>query len=121
MNESWGLVREVLSKSVASVWEDAREEWVTKNIFKREGSECLCGKYPVTKVIVLINECNGSEIEVGRCCAKKFFKKEGAKFDVLSRVREDKDKSLTEDIIVQAYAEKVISEWEFNFYSNTVL
>ena len=117
---SWRLFSEVVKVSNANVWADARVEWEMKKSYLREGSECLCGKYPITKICILVNKINKNEIEVGRCCVKKFKMDLHTEYDVLQRVKRDESKSLNAAILEVAKKREVVNEWEYEFYEDTL-
>ena len=114
------LFSEIIKVSNAEKWADAKNEWVMEKSYLREGSECLCGKYPITKVCVLVNVLNGWQVEVGRCCAKKFKMKLDNDYDVLQRVKKDLSKSVGARIIDLSKKKCIITEWEYKFYSDTM-
>lgn len=118
------LGAEIVSRSVANTWDEARLEWTIHEIYKLEPPEdpetCLCGNYPIMELCVLRNRQNGAKAIVGNVCVTKFMRL-GSKqiFDALRRVASDEEKALNVDAIAHAHAKGWISDWDRKFYLDT--
>ncbi|EPE95688.1 hypothetical protein [Rhizobium grahamii] len=113
----------ILARSQAQDWDLAKKEWKLVGIYEAdEPDTCLCGHTPIIEVCVLANTLNGSRVEVGNRCVKRFL---GLRSDLifagLKRIREDSSKSLNADATVFFYEKGVITPWEYKFQSDTML
>ncbi len=68
------LTTEILERSVAQTWDEARREWSLYEIYEADEPEtCLCGHFPIIELCVLRNRHNGIQATVGNCCVKHFI------------------------------------------------
>ena len=112
------LTTEILGRSVARTWDEAKLEWSLLEVYEAEKPEtCLCGHFPIVELCVLLNRLNRVQATVGNCCVKKFIGLPSDKiFQAVKRVRKDHDKSLNAEAVQHAFDRGWISEWEKNFY-----
>jgi hypothetical protein len=115
------LQQEIIRRSVASNWRDARSEWILSEVyFADEPDTCLCGQYPIIELCVLTNQKNGREAIVGNRCVKRFLNLSSDQiFTGLKRVKAKPDAALNEAAIRYAHRRRWISDWELNFYLDT--
>jgi hypothetical protein len=116
------LRKEIIARSVATQWEEAREEWDLKAIFHQtEPARCLCGHTPILELCVLQNRKNGTEAIVGNVCVKKFMGLPSDRvFQAVRRVTNDATKPLNEEAIEHAHRSGWITDWERDFSKNTM-
>jgi len=112
------LTSEIIKKSVAKNWDEAKLEWGRRQVYESDEAEtCLCGHYPIKELCVLENKKNGASAIVGNCCVKKFTGLQSDKiFKALKRIRKDIAKSLNGETIEHAHQSGWIDEWEKKFY-----
>jgi hypothetical protein len=112
------LTTEILNRSVAKTWDEAKLEWSLLEVYEAEIPEtCLCGHFPIVELCVLINRHTRGGATVGNCCVKKFIGLPSDKiFQGVKRIRKDQTKSLNAEAVQHAYDRHWISEWEKNFY-----
>ncbi|EQB62769.1 MAG: hypothetical protein RBG1_1C00001G0348 [candidate division Zixibacteria bacterium RBG-1] len=112
------LTSEIIKKSVAKNWDEAKLEWALREVYEADGPEtCLCGHYPIIELCVLENKKNGGSATVGNFCVKKFIGLPSDKiFEAVKRVRKDGTKSLNAEAIDHAYQRGWINQWEKEFY-----
>jgi hypothetical protein len=75
-HNGYALVREILARSVADNWFDAKQEWrLWRILFSApdDPGTCLCGHFPIREHCVLTNHLNGNEVVVGNVCVKDSF------------------------------------------------
>jgi hypothetical protein len=112
------LTSEILERSVARTWDEAKLEWSLLEVYESEEPEtCLCGHFPIVELCVLLNRRNKNQATVGNCCVKKFVGLPSEKiFQAVKRVRKDTSKSLNGEAIQHAFKRGWINDWEKNFY-----
>lgn len=112
------LTTEILNRSLARTWDEAKLEWVLLEVYEAEKPEtCLCGHFPIIELCVLSNRKNQNQATVGNCCVKKFIGLPSDKiFQAVKRIRKDQAKSLNGEAIQHAFDRRWINEWEKNFY-----
>jgi hypothetical protein len=113
------LTREIIDRSSAATWDEARAEWGLHEVYESEEPDtCLCGHNPIIELCVLRNRVNGVFATVGNCCVKKFI---GLPSDLIfqagKRVSADVGKSLNADAVAHAFDKGWINEWERDFYT----
>ncbi|MBJ9972375.1 hypothetical protein I8254_15350 [Providencia rettgeri] len=82
---------------------------------------CLCGHTPISNVCVLKNRLNKRTTSVGNCCVKKFMgMPSDAIFNAVNRVAKDDSKSANIHTLRLALEKRIITQWEFDFYSDTM-
>ncbi len=112
-------LREVIfSKSDSKVWEEARTEWIIKNIYDGETS-CSCGKIPIKKICLLVNTVTKNEAIVGSSCVEKFI---GLSIDIifkdLALIKENTGYIVHLQTVNFAYDNGYINSWESDFYKS---
>lgn len=114
------LTEEIIKLSTSKKWDEAKLEWTLETVYIADEPEtCLCGKYPIKELCIIINKTNHKEATVGNCCVKKFLGLPSDKiFRAIKRVSTNNEKSLNEDAIKYAFQKGWINEWEKNFYYN---
>jgi len=115
------LTTEIIARSVASTWEEAKLEWTLKEVYKeREPLTCLCGHFPINEICVLHNAQNGEEALVGNVCVKKFLGLPSDKiFAAIRRITEDETNALNAEAIDHAHRSHWINDWERTFCFDT--
>ena len=74
MKNQYKLFQRIIELSYSPIWEEAKEEWRTKQIYMSdEPMECICGKFPIKEVIILENFITKKMAVIGNCCINKFF------------------------------------------------
>ena len=113
------LTQEIISLSVADIWDLAKQEWLLEIYEADEPDTCLCGHFPIIEICILHNKRNNNTATVGNCCVKKFIGLPSDKiFQAVKRVRKDRTKSLNAEAIEHAFQRNWINGWERNFYLN---
>mmetsp|Transcript_5795 Transcript_5795/g.10638 ORF Transcript_5795/g.10638 Transcript_5795/m.10638 type:complete len:279 (-) Transcript_5795:991-1827(-) len=117
------LKREIIARSIADDWEQARHEWTLEHVYRKDHDApgtCLCTHYPIIEVCVMAHDNSGKEVNVGNCCVKKFFQlPSDTIFAAVRRVQQDRDKALNTATIDFAYEHEWISDWDYQFYMDT--
>lgn len=115
------LFREIIARSVADNWEEAKREWDLVEIYREdEPLTCLCGHTPIIEICVLRNRLNAGTAIVGNVCVNKFLGIESELiFEGLRRVNKDPDKGLNAAATLYAFEKGWINEWEKNFSLDT--
>lgn len=102
----------IMRYSFGNNWDDAKKEWIVNNIDRNEeGTNCICGHYPIKETIEIFNIRTMVKMIVGNCCIKKFDKYEGYE-KVFQALRRGKVNRM---IINFAYQHEIINAWEYNF------
>ncbi|MBE9127914.1 MULTISPECIES: hypothetical protein [unclassified Coleofasciculus] len=116
------LTQKIIALSTAKTWDKARLEWKLDDVYYEDDPDtCLCGHFPIIEICGLLNKQNGRTATVGNCCVKKFIGLPSDKiFQAVRRVRHDNTKALNEETISHAYKHGWITDWERNFYSDTM-
>src|SRR6266478_1724325 len=116
------LTSEIMSRSVAETWDEAKLEWKLDAIsIAEEPSTCLCGHFPIIELCRIRNYKNGNKAIVGNCCVKKFIGLPSDKiFQALKRVQRDCSRALNAETIEYAHQKGWINDWERRFYFDTM-
>ena len=116
------LMREIVARSVADNWEQARLEWDLADVFiEEEPDTCLCTHYPIKEICVLFNRLNRCETIVGNVCVNEFLGLPSVKiFSAVRRVAADSSKALNAEALSHARFKGWVNDWEYGFYSNTL-
>ncbi|WP_243211242.1 hypothetical protein JQ760_027800 (plasmid) [Klebsiella pneumoniae] len=116
------LTSRITRLSQADEWESARKEWQLDRIYKTEKPmSCLCGHTPISNVCVLKNTVNRRTASVGNCCVKKFMGlPSDTIFNAVNRVSKDDNKSANIQTLKLALEKKLITQWEHDFYVDTM-
>ncbi len=112
------LASEIIDRSVAKNWDEAKLEWTLHSIYEADEPEtCLCSHYPIIELCILQNTKNGNSATVGNCCVKRFIGLPSDKiFQAVKRIRKDTSKALNAEAIQHAFDRGWINEWEKGFY-----
>jgi hypothetical protein len=112
----------ILALSVAKDWSVAKAEWTLVNVEEADDLQtCPCGHYPIKQLCVLKNRINSSTIEVGNVCVKRFIGlRSDLVFDGIARIRADDTRSLGVDATILFYHRGVLSQWEYEFQTDTM-
>jgi hypothetical protein len=112
------LTAEILARSSASAWDEAKLEWVLHEVYEADEPEtCLCGHFPIIELCVIANKKIGGLATVGNCCVKKFIGLPSDKiFQAVKRVRKDSSKSLNAEAVDHAFEKQWLTGWEKSFY-----
>jgi len=121
-HNAWKLTSEVVARSVAGSWDEAKAEWSLADVyFADEPGRCLCGHAPIVECCVLVNEANGNTVVVGNVCVKRFLGLSlGDVFAGLRRVARDPGRALTPAAVEHAHRRGWINAWERDFYLDTL-
>jgi hypothetical protein len=116
------LKAEVLSRSRATEWEVAKNEWSLVGISEADEPEtCLCGHYPIIELCTIHNRVTLVSVDVGNVCVNRFL---GFRSDIifqsLKRIRKDITKSVGAEATVFFYERHIINAWEYKFQQNTM-
>ena len=116
------LTREIIARSSAKTWDEAKLEWELFSIFHQtEPDTCLCGHFPILELCVLRNRINGNEAVVGNVCVKKFLGlPSDLIFQAVARVSKDISRALNAEAIDHAYRRGWINNWEKDFCFDTM-
>jgi hypothetical protein len=116
----WRLVPEILARSVASRWPEAREEWHLDRVYIGTPGRCLCG-HRIVEHCEIFNSANGNRATVGSCCVKRFLGiPSGSIFAGLRRIARNTGAALNEAVIEHASERGWINAWEEQFYRDTI-
>lgn len=112
------LGQEIVVRSVATTWDQAKLEWSLHDVYEADEPEtCLCGHFPIIELCNLRNKLNGEYATVGNCCVKKFLGlPSDLIFQAVKRIRSDISKSLNAQAIEHAHSKGWINDWEKTFY-----
>ena len=113
------LFSEIIDRSAAKEWEQARAEWRLVNIYEDPDNTCLCGHHPITEICVLFNEVTGERAEVGNCCVKKFGSKQHLVVPGIQRIRESIGAALTFPAIEFCFDQGIMRREDTLFYLDT--
>lgn len=107
------LFQEIIDRSEADTWEEAKKEWSLQYVEMAEDGEdysCLCTHPHIKELCYIKNKINGNEVLVGNCCVKKFMELES---DLLFQaIRRSKVNSA---MLEYAFSHNMISKWENSF------
>lgn len=123
-HKGYALVREILARSVATTWPDAKQEWELSGVVfsaPDDPGTCLCGHFPIRERCVLTNRETGAEVVVGNVCVKKFLDHLGAEGLVADfrKIMRNHEAALGAKAIDYAYRQGWINDWERDFGLNT--
>lgn len=89
----WQLIQQILARSVATTWEEAKLEWEPAGSYRESDGTCLCTQTPITQHCVIINTKNGRSAVVGNVCINLFLEKTNRSIlNCLARVGYDPEK-----------------------------
>lgn len=123
------LIKNILSLSNSKEWETAKKEWELIEVRIERGKTCLCGKYPITELCIILNKLNNNKAIVGNCCINKFLEMKGQNKVFKSLQRGKVNKSLIElsakkflitpierDFLLNVWRKKKLSEKQRNWF-----
>jgi len=118
------LFEEIIARSEAKNWDDAKLEWALADITIIEPEDpaetCLCGHHPIREVCTLVNEVNANTAIVGNVCVYKFIGLHSKPIVAgLKRVQADRDAALNEAALNFALAKGWITERDYRFGMDT--
>ncbi|MDA7632958.1 hypothetical protein N8766_02510 [bacterium] len=115
------LAQEIISRSEADDWDDAKREWEVQSICKGDDPEtCACSHTPIFEVCTLVNTKNDESLIVGNHCVTQFMGLGTDKlFRSIAKVSEDRSKALNDGVILYASEHGWINGWEEHFYLDT--
>lgn len=119
MNKNnYRLSEELIKRSVAQTWPEAKREWELEDIFDEDDPHaCICRHWPIYQLCIICNVRNGNRAIVGNCCVKKFLGLPSAKIlAALRRVRDDVTRSLNPHAIEHALKKGWITQAQRKFY-----
>ena len=122
----WKLITEIIKRSEAATWEEAKKEWhfqYAEFAPWGEPGTCLCGHTPIIELCHLGNRYNHREVIVGNVCVTKFMDiAEDVKriIPCLLRIKEKLSKSLNIETLELAIDSYLLTEWEADFYWDTL-
>lgn len=116
------LSREIMARSRAENWEEAKAEWHLRDVYFADDYEtCLCGHYPIIECCMIQNQHSKEVVMVGNCCVKKFM---GLGSDLIfqgiKRIKDDDTKAVNEALAQHAHQKGWISAWEHGFIMDTM-
>lgn len=117
-NNSFRLRQKIIALSNSVTWEDAKHEWVLREVYEEdEPYTCLCGHYPIKEICIIRNRYNGKEAIVGNVCIKKFLGlPSDLIFSAIKRISKDNSKSLNTESIEYMNKRGWLTAWEYDFY-----
>jgi hypothetical protein len=115
------LIEEIVARSVAGTWAEAKLEWTVDRIVRLEEPwACLCGHFPILKRCFIRNRKNGFQVVVGSCCVEKFLDIPAqALFRAVERIKENEAVALKAKVIECAYRVGWITDYERGFGLDT--
>ena len=119
----YNLTKEIINLSVSKFWDTAKDEWNFEYAYQSEEPQtCLCGHYPIKNICVIKNQENDNETEVGNCCINKFLGIDSGNkiFDSIKRLKDDISKSMSAEVLEYMNDKKVITQYEYDFYTDTL-
>ena len=115
----YSLFEELLKLSSSKNWQEAQLEWYLESISEGgygDFETCLCGHFPIKKLCYIRNKKTNKQAMVGSCCVKKFDNDYSKVFDGIHKIKIDIYSSTNYETIYYAYENKLINDWEYNFY-----
>jgi hypothetical protein len=117
------LAREILARSSATEWHDAKLEWALSSIFfsgPDDPGTCLCGHFPIREHCVLTNRNTGAKVVVGNVCVKRFLGLDyGDLFAALRKIMKNREAALPLKPVDYGWEQGWLTSWERNFCLNT--
>ena len=114
----------VIAASSSKEWETAKTEWSIVDIYlDEEGDTCSCEKVPIKEVCIIYNSVTKTDLVVGNSCVKQFMadgEKNDLIFAAIKGVKESGAKSLNEAAIEWAMKKGWLTQWEHDFYLDTL-
>ena len=108
----------VVSRSVASSFNQARTEWKLKSVqFSNEPDNCICN-HPIHKLCWIENKHNKNKLLVGSTCVTKFINKNlmvDKLFVGLDKLNKAEDDGCPKIVSAYAHDQGYINDWERSF------
>jgi len=118
------LVEEIVARSVAGSWRQAKLEWDLAHVFVTEPDSpgiCTCGHYPIREHCVIRNRKSGNKAVVGNWCVKRFLGlPSGPLFQAFKRIMKDGGAALNQAAVEYAYGQGWINDRQREFYLDTI-
>ena len=118
------LTQEILERSSADNWDEAKLEWELSHVFFADSSSpgtCLCGHFPIIEHCVIRNRVNGNLTVVGNHCVVKFLGLPSGKlFEGLGKIAKDNRKAMNVETLEYAHEQGWINDWQRDFYLSTL-
>lgn len=117
MSSQEKLHKHIVALSRSKSWASARTEWELNSIFQSdEPQTCPCGQHPIFEICVIRNRVTGQATEVGNVCVNNFLMLPSTGlFRSIRYVREDGNRSFSEEMIEYAHDRDIINDWERKF------
>lgn len=112
------LCEEIVNRSVASTWQDARSEWSMIYVTREEGggASCLCGNTPIKELCIIENHMNGNIAVVGNVCINQFLGfRTDLIIDAIDRIKKDDTKTISADALAFLEMHDVLNAAEHKF------
>jgi hypothetical protein len=122
------LASEIIALSVATTWDEAKEEWRLSRIEYanpddgHEPETCLCGHYPIRELCYIVNSLKGNEALVGNCCIKSFMSEipSDTIFKCLKRIATDPTKAMNYELAQHAHDQGWLDDKAYRFAVDTI-
>lgn len=120
--DGFKLAQEIIARSVADNWDEAKSEWALDYVFDSEVlGECLCGHYPIREFCVIRNRKNGNLATVGNHCVRKFLGLPTDKlFSAFRRISGDLTSALNAEAVEYAHSKHWMNDWARKFSLDTM-
>jgi hypothetical protein len=114
------LIEEIISRSVAGTWEEAKLEWSLDVIFlAEEPGTCLCGKFPIREMCVITNRLNGETAIVGNHCIRRFLTLSSDQlFASLRKIIKNPEAIPGTELVEFVHGKHWINDWERKFLTS---
>lgn len=123
MNYTEQFFGTLIDNSEGSAMGEAMREWNFHSSFSLDfpdTTSCICGKENIVHVFVIKNRKNQNRLWIGSSCIKKFFPPSDAEIILdLGKIYKERDATVKQNTITDAYKHGVVTEWEHDFYSDT--
>ncbi len=118
-HDGYHLTAEIIDRSVADSWTEARQEWDLTHVYLLDEGEydtCLCGHHPIREVCVVVNRKNGNMAVVGNVCVKRFLGvPSDPVFRAIRRIQADPTVVTPSELIRYAVDRGWLTGWERGF------
>lgn len=116
------LKEEIIERSFAKTWKEAKKEWQIDYSYNSEDREkCICGHYPLFECVVIKNIRNHNDAVVDSVCARKFI--DFSQYDPIwasfFNLLQDPFKSLNLMAAGYAFDKNWINDFEYDFSTDS--